>query len=195
MTGILSSCNLNSSSSSSSEYGNDDSDEMVTCPDCDGKGYFLTECTECDGEGGYSTSHTETSDIACGSCGGDGEVTCGACNGAGEIECGNCGGRSGGIWCPLCAGTGSYPAVGYMKTCELCGGDGYDDCNICDNSGYAECDMCDGRGVKQCISCAGSGGPKTSITRYDNVDCSYCGGNGKIKEECANCSGRGTISN
>lgn len=97
--------------------------DTISCPNCNGAGYFDTSCDVCGGSGSLSEPET------CPSCDGTGTdpntgEMCDICGGSGEFwTCQNCGGTGFlNQQCDSCQGTGQ---IVYHQDCETCGGTGH----------------------------------------------------------------------
>ncbi|MBO5933533.1 MAG: leucine-rich repeat protein [Bacteroidaceae bacterium] len=139
---------------------------------------------------------------------------CSYCSGAGEVyshstDCSTCGGSGlSSSACYTCTGTGK-------RQCSMCDGSGIDDCYWCDGTGENEnkqstCTACGGSGnescsVGICYTCTNIMG--MTVRDYDGscqraghnvwvtcIQCSKCGGDGKIAEACYWCEGTGKDS-
>ena len=130
----------------------ENSQEIIECPDCIGKG-----------------------EIKCNHCHGQGKTQCSRCLGAREISCQRCNG-AGRIRCNVCGGTGELrdqrnnatsEANNYLRPCNNCRG-GYNPC-FCSN-GRVVCPNCNGVGMTICNTCRGSGW----------ISCIKCSGKGRI---------------
>ena len=82
-----------------------------------------------------------------------------------------------------------------QKQCDHCHGEGHIDCKDCNGTGKETCPTCKGEHpYTTCTKCNGSG-KLDSCHRCDGsglVDCYYCDGIGKIREECPTCNGSGS---
>lgn len=136
---------------------------------------------------------------------------CLACDGSGKVIC------------PTCEGTGKTrkkceKCRDGKVTCAICNGSGSKDCDVCKGSGflYKVCRTCKGKGsVTNYVSCGPIYpyynsiyvGGKSSIIMYSGFSpcwfpwgctsvekCPVCDGSGRVKEDCFNCGGKGTVS-
>ena len=123
----------------------------------------------------------------CDVCHGAKRIKCSNCNGSRQIACSGCGGR-GKVSCHVCHGSQSL-------SCGSCGGRGYtekaewaltveDRAKTMSQQNYVTrrvpCASCGGRGTNRCNAC------------FDGtVNCSGCGGSGKIG--CPRCGATGSV--
>ncbi len=137
----------------------------------------------------------------CGRCQGKRWIVCAACSGTGrvQVDCPYCtgglrpnpvGNGTGTAVCPDCAGSGHVRAV-----CPSCRGSGQVGCAKCRGKGTTreKCKACDGKGyIKRKIKVRDGHG--NTLDGYEKVECTECGGTGRVDAPCEACGGTGHVT-
>ena len=147
----------------------------VKAGDFEGTWLHRKKCPTCSGRKKLNIS------TDCLSCGGSGRITntvrCQSCQGSGR--------RSQSYRCGFCNGAGRSNG-----SCRQCGGSGTSVCSNCSGSGRVVNPGAVVGGIVNLFGAAkGRGGRIPTGPQY--INCSSCGGNGRIR--CGGCGGRGTV--
>jgi uncharacterized protein YjdB len=142
--------------------------KYITCPICNGDGYYTIDCDTCGGDGKIACTNSNCDDgqVDCPNCdGGERETSysyiedCSVCDGEGELTCTAC---------------EDYrnPTYGWIDP-------GHKDCSTCDGTGQVHIDAGD------CDTNQTSGGYKTYTCTNNgdsngNVECPVCEGKGQL---------------